>query len=189
MIWLALALAWPVGAASAAEPSWEGAEAEIAACFAAMDQDPALTVVNAKFARRDPSDAQRADTTVATAAEADALRARGRKTRPCRDLRLAAVNAFHPNLEPAYATLYYQTDQVFQYLTNGWIPYGSANRLSLESLTLFQHRSKAYFAAGEAERQALANVWSEALQRAHSNPPPGELKTTCAWQDLNLACD
>lgn len=187
-IWLALVLAWPGGAASA-EPSWEGAEKEIAACFAAMDRDPALTVVNGKFARRNPTAVQLADRAVPTEAEADALRARVRKTRPCRELRLAAVNAHHPMLEPAYATLYYQADQVFDYLQQRAITYGTANRLSADALDLFRARERAYFAAPETERAALADVWRDQLQRGHSNPPPYNPQSKCAWSDLNIACD
>lgn len=154
-----------------------------------MDRDPALSMVNAKFARRDPTPAQLADASVPTAEEGEALRLRSRKTNPCRELRLSAVRKFHPHLAPAYVTLYYQTDQVFSYLADALITYGSANRLSLEAFTLFEHRSKAYFAADPAEQAALANVWDEALQRAHSDPPPsGVLPATCEWRELNLAC-
>lgn len=173
----------------AQQTGWTVAEEQVAACFTAMDREPALAVVNAKFVRRNPKEAQLADPVAATEQESAALRERVRKTRPCRELRLAAVRSFHPHLEPAYATLYYQADQVFAYLIDGWISFGTANRLSEESLSLFEARSKAYFAADEAERQALANVWDETLQRAHSNPPPDRLRSSCEWQDLNIVCD
>lgn len=153
-----------------------------------MDRDPALAVVNAKFARRNPTASQLADESVASEEEAAALRLRVQKTRPCRELRLAAVKAHHPLLEPAYATLYYQADQVFDYLQQGAISYGMANRLSAEALELFQARERAYLAAPADERLALADVWREQLQRAHSNPaqlPP----RACSWQGLNIACE
>jgi hypothetical protein len=182
---LALALAWP---AQASPASWDDAEKQIAACFAAMDRDPALALVNAKFARRNPTAAQLADRTLATDDEADALRLRVRKTRPCREMRLAAVRAFHPLLEPAYTALYYQADQVFAYLIDRLLTYGSANRFAAESLALFQQRSRAYFAADEGARRSLSETWSEQLQRAHSNPPPPEGDNACGWVELNLEC-
>jgi hypothetical protein len=167
--------------------TWAEAEAEIAACFQAMDRDPALTVVNAKFARRNPSAAQLADQSFVSADEAGALRLRVQKTRPCRELRLAAVKAHHPLLDPAYATLYYQADQVFDYLQQGAVTYGAANRLSAEALDLFQARERAYLAAPADERVALAEVWRDELQRGHSNPPPPPSQS-CSWQGLNIAC-
>jgi hypothetical protein len=175
-------LAAPLRAAS-----WDEAEAEIVACFQAIDRDPALAVVNGKFARRNPSAAQLADKSFADEREGAALRLRVQKTRPCRELRLSAVKTYHPLLEPAYATLYYQADQVFGYLQQGAISYGAANRLSAEALELFQARERAYFAASADERAALANVWAEELQRGHSNPPPPPAQS-CSWQGLNIAC-
>lgn len=168
--------------------AWAEDDAKIAACFAAMDRDPALAVVNAKFARREPSAAQLSDQSFASEAEAEALRLRVAKTRPCRTLRLEAVRVHHPLLEPAYATLYYQADQVFDYLTQGFVSYGAANRLAFEALTAFRAREQGYFAATtESARQALSLEWSENLQRAHSNPPPSS-PVHCAWGGLNLWC-
>jgi hypothetical protein len=169
--------------------TWTEDEAKIAACFAAMDREPALTVVNAKFARREPTAAQLADRSLPSEEEVAALRLRVAKTRPCRELRLKVVKAHHPLLEPAYITLYYQADQVFSYLTDAVISYGIANRLAGESLSAFRARERAYFAAGAVERRALSERWSEALQRAHSNPPPSVPARDCAWQDLNIACE
>jgi hypothetical protein len=177
------------GSSAASDAAWDKAEAEIAACFQAMDADPALAVVNAKFARRNPTAAQLADVAIPSEDEAEALRLRVKKTRPCRGLRLAAVNEYHPLLEPAYATLYYQADQVFSYLQQRTITYGTANRLSAESLDLFRARERAYFAAPEAERAALADVWRDQLQRGHSNPPPYDPQSKCSWSDLNIACE
>lgn len=186
---LVFAVLWALGVAAAQAGTWAEDEAAIAACFAEMDRDPALATVNAKFARRDPTAAQRADPSVATEAEAQALRQRAQKTRPCRELRLAAVRAHHPSLEPAYATLYYQTDQVFQYLREGWISYGTANRLSAEAFAFFKRREAAYFAASaDPERRALSNDWDEMLQRAHSDPPPSRGPARCWWQALNIVC-
>ena len=108
--------------------AWKADDANVAGCFAAMDRAPELQAVNAKFARRDPTPAQLADASTATEAEADMLRLRVKKTKPCRELRLSAVRASYPLLEPAYKTLYYQADQVFEYLTEGWITFGEANR-------------------------------------------------------------
>jgi hypothetical protein len=188
--WIAgLLVVSSAAARPSAEPSWTGAEAEIAACFSAMDNDPALATINAKFARGMPDAAQLADRDLPSEEEAEALRLRVRTTRQCRDMRLAAVHALHPQLEPAYATLYYRADQVFQYLTNRLVTYGTANRLASESLAAFQERSRAYFAAGDSERRSLAERWSEQLQRAHSNPPPPEGDNDCRWVELNLSCD
>lgn len=170
--------------------TWEEDDAKIAACFTTMDRDPALAVVNAKFARREPTPAQLADQTFASAEEADALRLRVQRTRPCRTLRLDAVSTHRPLLEPAYKTLYYQADQVFEYLTQGWIGYGTANRLSHGSLAAFRGREQSYKAAHtDDERRALSQAWSERLQQAHSNPPPDGARTKCEWQALNIACE
>lgn len=180
---VALALCVPTNAAT-----WARDDAAVAACFAAMDADPALARVNAKFARRDPTPAQLADTTVATEAEADELRLRIAKTRPCRDMRLAAVHAHRRSLEPAYKTLYYQSDQVFDYLTQGFITYGTANRLAAQALAAFKTREAAYLKSNRAKRIARAAAWEEALQRAHSNPPPDGGPRDCSWEALNLTC-
>lgn len=183
---LVLLAAAPVATAA----TWEEAEAKIADCFTSMDQDPALSLVNAKFARRDPTPAQIADQSFASAEEADALRLRVRKTRPCRTLRLEAVAAHHPLLEPAYATLYYQADQVLEYLTNGWMSYGNANRLSHDALVMFRARGELYQRTpSDGERRALSQAWSEYLQLAHSNPPPDGRRAKCKWQALNIFCE
>lgn len=167
--------------------TWETAEAEIARCFDAMDRDPALSAVNAKYARRNPTASQLADRSVASEAEAAALRLRVQKTAPCREQRLAAVTKFRPLLEPSYRTLYYQADQVIGYLMDGWVSYGEANRLALESFRAFEQRGDALTKA--ADQAALSNEWDEALQRAHSNPPPDKRVKSCRWEELNLACE
>jgi hypothetical protein len=171
------------------DETWQQAEAKIAACFQVMDRDAALAVVNAKFSRRNPTPAHLADRSVPTDDEAVALRLRVQKTKPCREMRLAAVLAHHPLLEPAYATLYYQADQVFDYLQQQAITYGAANRLSAEALDLFKAREHLYSTSPEDEQVALANVWRELLQRGHSNPPPDTPERECSWSDLNIACE
>lgn len=167
--------------------SWSEAEAAIASCFQAMDRDPALAAVNAKFARRDPTPAQLDDAAVPSEADAEALRLRAVKTKPCRELRLGAVKAHHPLLEPAYVALYYQSDQVFSYLQARAIAYGAANRLAAAAFAAFKAREAAYFAADARARAALSAAWLDELQRAHSNPPP-PLGLTCAWAGLNIEC-
>ena len=119
------------------------------------------------------------------------MRLRVAKARPCRELRLGAVKAHRPLLGPAYTTLYYQADQVFAYLTQGWISYGEANRLSKESLAAFEQRAQAYSqAADDDQRRSLAQTWLDALQRAHSEPPPSAPhRVTCQWRALNIACE
>ncbi len=192
MLHLSLLFAVAVASnAGATQAPWQEDDRKIVACFAAMDADPTLAVVNAKFARRGPTPAQLADRSYVSDEEADALRLRVRTTRPCRDLRLAAVKAHHPLLEPAYTTLYYQADQVFEYLTEGWISYGAANGLAQESLAAFKVRSQDYFkAASDTQRWVLAQTWLDALQRAHSEPPPSAPRpVTCRWRELNIACE
>lgn len=171
--------------------TWGDDDAKVVACFEAMDREPALAVVNAKFARRNPSAAQLGDPSFASEAEAEALRLRVQKTQPCRELRLTAVKAHRPLLEPAYITPYYQADQVFEYLTQGWIAYGEANRLAKESLAAFEQRAQAHVeAADDNERRSLAQTWLGALQRAHSEPPPSApRRVTCRWRELNIACE
>jgi len=170
--------------------TWQDDDAKVVACFEAMDRDPAVQIVNAKFARRNPTKAQLADSHAATETEAAQLRLRVQKTRPCRELRLAAVHTHRPLLEPAYRILYYQADQVFEYLMNGWISHGLANQLSQKSLAAFQDRERQLDTAkSDGDRRALSIAWDEQLQRGHSNPPPDRLKTQCAWNELNIACE
>jgi hypothetical protein len=187
-------LCWAVlfaAPACAAQPgtaeTWDAAEADIARCFDAMDRDPALGRVNAKYARRNPTEAQLADPSFVSEAEAAALRLRVAKTRSCRDVRLDAVARFRPLLDPSYRILYYQADQVMSYLTEGLIGYGLANRLALESFRAFEARGDAF--AKTADQAALSETWAEMLQRAHSNPPPDRPVKSCHWEDLNLACE
>ena len=170
--------------------SWVEEDAAVKSCFAAMDRDPLLQNVNAKFARREPSPGQLADASVPTAEEQDQLRLRIRKTRPCREMRLAAVQIHRPALKPAYAILYYQSDQVFDYLGQRFISYGTANRLAGEALNAFRQRELAYLSAtDDGARRALAAAWEESLQRAHSYPPPDSGPRVCGWADLNVVCD
>ncbi len=183
---LSLLFAVTACATQPAEGVWAAADADIARCFAAMDADPALAAVNAKYARRNPTPVQLADKTFATAAEGDALRLRMQKTQPCRELRLAAVAEFRLLETPSYRTLYYQADQVIAYLADGWISYGTANRLALDSFQAFEQRGNAL--GNAADPSVLSNEWDEALQRGHSNPPPDRRVVSCAWEDLNLAC-
>lgn len=175
-------------AAAADENSWRSTQAKVAVCFDAMDRDPALAVVNARFARQPPTPAQLLDKTVPGEEEAEALRLRVKTTRPCRELRLAAVQAHHPDLEPAYRTLYYQADQVFDYLQQRAIDYGTANRLSASALAAFRQREKSYFDRSPVERAELAQEWSDGLARGHSNPPPPSPDLVCEWDDLNILC-
>ena len=175
------------GAQPDASATWETAEAEIARCFEAMDNDPALKAVNAKYARRNPTQAQLGDPAFATEIEAAALRLRIAKTRPCREMRLEAVAKFRPLLEPSYRILYYQADQVILYLVDGLISYGMANKLAQESFRAFERRGEALAKADDAA--ALSNAWLEQLQRAHSNPPPDRPVKSCRWEELNLACE
>jgi len=172
----------------AASSNWEAAEQETAACFEAMDKVPALQVVNHRFARRDPTAEQLADEALADEDEVDQLRLRVAKTKPCRELRVAAVQQYHPLLEPAYRILYYKADQVFGYLIQQLVTFGEANRLAQQSLEEFVGRQQAYFAASEGERRTMSEDWDEALQRSHSNPPPDRVPASCEWADIVLLC-
>lgn len=164
------------------------AEASVKKCFADMDAEPALAVVNAKFARAKPSAAQLSDPHFASDTEADALRLRIEKTARCRELRLMMLEVFYPLKRPAYRILYYQADQVFDYLINQRINYGVANTLARDAMNAFALRDHAYMAAaGEDERRALSTAWAEELQRAHSNPPQTRAKS-CKWVDVNVEC-
>ena len=184
-----VALVFAAGAPDDGLSAWKADEQNIAGCFAAMDRLPELQAINGKFARRDPTPAQLADVSVASDAEAELLRLRIKKTRPCRNLRLSAVQTSYPLLEPAYKTLYYQADQVFEYLIEGWITFGEANRLSRESLVVFEARQRSFLALkSEKRRRKLSVRWDEALQRSHSNPPPSQGPVTCHWAATNLAC-
>lgn len=151
-----------------------------------MDADPALRTVNAKYARRNPTPVQLTDASYATTAEADRLRLRVQKTRRCRELRLAAVEKHRPLETPSYRTLDYQADQVTGYLVDGLITFGTANQLVQESFQAFERRSEAL--AKTVDHSALSEQWDEALQRAHSNPPPDRPVASCWWEELNLAC-
>lgn len=184
---LVLALVFALAAAADDAPC-RTTQAKVAACFEAMDRDPALAIVNAKFARQSPTPAQIIDKSVPSEDEAKALRLRVKTTRPCREMRLAAVQAHHPDLEPAYRTLYYQADQVFDYLQQRAIDYGTANRLSAAALTTFRQREQSYFARTPAERAKLAQEWTNGLARGHSNPPPPSPDLVCEWEDLNILC-
>lgn len=190
LLMLSVCAATGQAAALSIDPGEEAKAAygEVAKCFAAMDAEPALAVVNAKFARARPSAAQLADASFATDAQSDALRLRVAKTRPCRELRLDALARFDPLLVPAYRILYYQADQVFDYLINQRISYGVANTLARDAMNAFALRDHAYMAAaGEEERRALSTAWVEELQRAHSNPPQTRAQS-CKWVDVNVEC-
>lgn len=187
--YLALVLAAAAGTSGGGLSAWKADDANVSGCFAAMDRTPELQAVNAKFARRDPTPEQLADPSVATEAEADMLRLRVKKTKPCRELRLSAVRTSYPLLEPAYKILYYQADQVFEYLTEGWITFGEANRLSRESLSAFDVRQKVFFGEkSHKQKSKLSVYWDEALQRSHSNPPPARGPVACQWLATNLVC-
>lgn len=187
MMTLLLALGCALQGCQTADERWLKAEASISACFSSMDDDPQLARVNAKFARRDPTPAQLADRAVPTEAEAAELRLRVERTAPCRALRLAAVRENRPLMEPAYAVLYYQADQVFSYLQSQAITYGTANRLSAASLESFRHRERTYLGTGNAERTAAADALREQLEAGHSTPPPTPDRS-CVWQGLNVDC-
>lgn len=183
---LCMAVSFLQGCMTRAE-AWKESEAGIAACFKQMDEDPALAQVNSKYARREPTPAQLADNSVPTESEAEQLRTRVERTKPCRALRLAAVRDTEPLLEPAYAILYYQADQVFSYLQQQAVTYGTANKLSGQALQMFRSRENKYFSGSEAERVSLAAELTDELQRAHSEPPPTPDRR-CSWQDLNIVC-
>ena len=169
------------------DDAWIKADASIAACFKAMDDNPLLAGVNAKFARHDPTPEQLADRAIPTDTEAAELRLRVERTAPCRAMRLAAVRDNRPLLEPAYAVLYYQADQVFSYLQQQAISYGTANQLSAQSLESFRRRERDYAAATNADRAAAAEALRDQLQAGHSAPPPTP-DLRCVWDGLNVAC-
>jgi len=176
-------------ASDASDPGWKAEDVNIAQCFAAMDHDPALASVNSKYARRDPTAAQLADTHVATDEETNRLKSRIAKTAPCREMRIKAVSRHYPSLMPSYRILYFQADQIFEYLMNKWITYGEANRLSQLSQQQFKDREAAYFrAATEQERPTLSKSWSDAFIRVRVKAPPDGVAATCAWVDLALSC-
>jgi hypothetical protein len=184
---LLVAVACALAACETTDDAWSSAEAGISACFRAMDEDPRLAVVNAKFARRDPTVAQLDDKSVPSEREAEELRLRVRLTAPCRAKRLEAVRQFRPLLEPAYTALYYQADQVFSYLQEQAITYGTANRLSAAALDAFRAREQAYQASDDAARAQAANALREQIEAAHSAPPPMP-SLRCEWQGLNVEC-
>jgi hypothetical protein len=184
LIWLAFAspaLIAPVIAASGEQAS------DAAACFRAIDREPALKGVNAKFSRERATSAQLADASVATEDEAEALRLLARKTRDCREKELAAVENRDPLLAPAYRILYYQREQVLDYLQQQAISFGTANRLNGEARGSFDARQQSYTIASPARQAEFAELWDEELQRGHSNPPqPAGL--ACTWEALNILC-
>jgi len=182
-------LAAAAGAAGADNPEWKAADARIAACFEAADNDPRLAVVNGKYPRRDPSAAQLADTSVMTDQEADQLKVRIDQVARCRGMRIEAVGRIYPSLLASYGILYFQADQLYEYLTQKWITYGEANRLSKLSQARFRERESAYFAAAtEQERQTLASEWSAAMQGLRYDSPPERPPVTCDWVKAALLC-
>lgn len=190
LVFAAVATAAFVAARPVHAGTWEEDDAAIAACFAAMDRDSALAVVNAKFARGKPSAAQLGDRALPSEAEAEALRTRIVKTRPCRTMRLDAVRAHHPLLEGAYTILYYQADQVFADLSQRAISYGIANTLAAAALDQFETRRAAYFAGDATARETLAAEWRTAIERAHSDPPPSAAyRDNCRWREINVVCE
>ncbi|MFM9862150.1 MAG: hypothetical protein ACKVRO_00965 [Micropepsaceae bacterium] len=170
------------------DPVWRTAEARYTACVEPVDRDPAFSTVNDKLPRQAPSLAQLADRRVPDEAEASALRLRAQKARACRTLRLDAAAKHHPGLAPAYQTLDYQSDQVLDYLQQGAIDYGTANRLLAEAGAMFSLRRETYFGGAPDERAKVAEAWSDQLQRGHSNPPPPSPALTCDWEELNIMC-
>lgn len=157
------------------------------ACFRAIERDAVFKRVNARFPVGRASSAQLADKRVATEREAAGLRLRAPRVKHCRELELAAVRARDPLLEPAYAILHYQLDQVADYLQQQAITYGTANRLKAEADAYFDAREQIYGFAKAEHRGEFGQLWEEQLQRGHSNPPP-EPALSCAWDDLNILC-
>jgi len=181
-----LSCVWVMGCQTR-DDEWTKADAGTSACFKAMDEDPQLARVNAKFARHDPTPAQLADHAVPTEEEAAKLRVRVQRTAPCREMRLAAVRDMRPLLEPAYAVFYYQADQVLSYLQEQAISYGTANRLSSQALESFRTRERAYDDASNVERSVAAAALRDQLQAGHSAPPPTP-DLRCVWGGLNVSC-
>ena len=192
MLWIAFSLASLAAAAASGggdDPGWKAADGLIAVCFSEVDNDPPLAAVNGKYPRRDPSAAQLADKSVATDDEADRLKLRMDTVARCRAMRIEAVSRYYPSLLPAYDILYYQADQLFDYLRRKWITYGEANRLSKISQAQFKERESAYFSAVTAQdRLALSKGWSDMLGRVRHDRPPAPTPATCDWVDLALVC-
>jgi hypothetical protein len=167
MHWVAFSLASLAAAVASGgpnNPEWTEADTRIAACFSSVDKDSAIAIVNGKYPRRDPSLAQLNDKSVSTDKEADQLKVRMGMVARCRAMRIEAVSRFYPSLMPSYRILYFQADQLFEYLRQKWITYGEANRLSKLSQSQFRDRESAYFSLSiEQDRLALSKSWSNML--------------------------
>lgn len=176
-------------AVHAEDEAWRAAQAAADACFDAADRDSILAGINAKFPRRSAPPKLLFDMTVPDESEAEALRLRMAKEKPCREQQLAMVRARYPDLEPAYRIFFYQADQVNDYLQQGAITYGTANRLSAAAYMVVGGRELLFFDATPAMRLMMGDRWRDRLARGHSNPPPTP-DLMCDWQDsLNIVCE
>lgn len=185
-MWLAIAFSGLAGqVAAGGDP---GAASSASVCYQAIDDAARFRSVTAKFPRARSTSAQLAIASVPSDEEAESLRALSRETKVCRDEEIAEVEGRNPLLEPAYRIVYYQRDQVADYLQQGAITYGTANRLNGEARAAFDARVKSHRIAGSDKRAELAELWREQLQRGHSNPPQ-EPSRVCAWEELNILCE
>jgi hypothetical protein len=164
-----------------------GAASEVSQCFQAVDDDSVFAGVIAKFPHERATSVQLANKSIATDAEAEALRLLMRRVRDCREKELAVVDVRDPHLGPAYRTFHYQQDQVLDYLQQQAITFGAANRLNAEARAYLAAREQVYGNVARERRPELASSWDEELQRGHSNPPPDPGRV-CVWDKINILC-
>lgn len=158
------------------------------ACFKTIADDPRLAHVNAKLAYGRPSPAQLKDKSVPTARDAEAIRVRSAAMKRCREMVLADVRKKQPSLAPSLEILFYQNDQVLDYLQQQAISYGTANALNHWALEALAARRRVYDSTRGPNRLVLAEQWRAQLQRGHSNPPPTPDRV-CRWEGINIACE
>lgn len=181
------------GAASAGlfGSDWNDDAQKTRECLAEVDRAQELQALNSRLVRRDPTLAQLADEGIPTDLDAQAVRLRAEREKPCRALTLEAVRRHRPPLMSAYNIRFFQMDIVYVQLLQRRITFGNANRLMQESHLSFAERESQYLRArSEAERQALAeSLDGIAKQMQSSPPPPGAGRLTCRWVGPTLYCD
>jgi hypothetical protein len=172
-------------------PSWQTERDKANSCFQNADRDSSVSLIVARFVRRNPDSAHLADEAIPNESEAQAVQNRARLEGPCRELMLTAVRNHHPLLLSTYKIRYFQSDLVYEKLIQRRISFGNANRLMKESyLTLWIQQTLYDEARSEHERRAVAEMSDRLAKHTQFTllPLPGPGRLTCHWVGPTLYC-
>lgn len=183
---IALACAVALGGVANAgwfDSGWDEGMKKANDCIDKAAADPAYAPLFAKLAVvRTATLSDLANEAYATPADGELIKAFSDACRPCRGIRMATVQKYHPYLQTGWELAYYKTDLVLLDLVQRKATYGVANQRMREiDLELMAHFDAYNKAASEEEQRNLSEQ-ARQLRRTFEGFKP---KKTTVCDEVN----